>query len=417
MRTRVLTYYLEKKNIRSVVSYCVLAFLYLYPLKFSFFPYLNTRYLLGCVGLLYLCRHRRQIRMSTDFKKGIVFLFLHSLIVCLSCVINLTTDLSLFLLPLTFFFNFLAFWGCFSLQGKPDAEKFSFYLIVACLLQVAIALLFYFNPEVENMVGSFFYSSKMGQDALDRTAGIRLHGLGSNFFSAGVDNSIILILISIFVNQRKRFYIICFVLITIIGTCIARTTLVGFILALPILLYNVSKRSLSQSFSMVLIIVAIMLFVINYAKNHDDIEVRKLYYFGAEFIENYEKTGSISTESSSNFYSISDRINSMSLMTFLIGDGLFADPKDPEMAYYMHVDQGYLRIIYYIGIIGLMVKLITYFYLSRDNVKRMGSVYFYLFFVLYLIILYKGDINIFYFLIPYCFLSLKCYNNGQKFKK
>lgn len=50
-------------------------------------------------------------------------------------------------------------------------------------------------------------------------------------------------------------------------------------------------------------------------------------------------------------------------MPYLIGDGLFADPIESEK-YYKSVDMGYARLIYYFGMIGMIVYLAYQFKLS-----------------------------------------------------
>jgi hypothetical protein len=85
--------------------------------------------------------------------------------------------------------------------------------------------------------------------------------------------------------------------------------------------------------------------------------------------------------------------------TYMIGDGLYTDPISKK--YYMNTDIGYLRLIYYFGIIGTLtyftfqIILIKSIYQLNKKFKCTFVIIF-----LYLIILnFKGFTDFFCFLI------------------
>ena len=81
--------------------------------------------------------------------------------------------------------------------------------------------------------------------------------------------------------------------------------------------------------------------------------------------------------------------------TLLIGDAHYGT----DSSYYMHVDVGFLRQIYYAGILGLFLKLLVNYQcvklLSKKNVVKDMVYLGLLFFGGFLIMMTKGDINIY----------------------
>jgi len=87
---------------------------------------------------------------------------------------------------------------------------------------------------------------------------------------------------------------------------------------------------------------------------------RSLFRFAFESFFNWMETGewrSSSTDMLSGMWLLPE-----SLKTWIIGDGYFADPSGG--GYYMGVDIGYLRFIYYCGLLGVAAFSAFFIYLS-----------------------------------------------------
>lgn len=277
-------------------------------------------------------------------------------------------------------------------------------MAIACVIQAFIGLFFFLNPPVKEFVYSFVKINELAEESLMQSAGFRLHGLGANFFSAGVTNCAILVLCAIFVLSNKRLFIICFIIIAILGSCMSRTTMVGGAIALPVLLYNIGTVSKTKLIVTLALIVAAFSLILRYAANSNEDSIYALYAFGAELLINLEEKGSVM----SSGVEALDYASHMpeSFWTYIIGDGLYADPKNPTTAYYMGVDQGYLRMLYYVGLIGLTFRLLSYLSFFKKICIMNKSKEFYFLFAVYLIAMYKGDTDIFQFIVPLYFIPL-----------
>jgi hypothetical protein len=156
-----------------------------------------------------------------------------------------------------------------------------------------------------------------------------------------------------------------FVLISVVGSMIARTTYAGMVLAVG---YIIFKRGVwrpritytNLRFWGVLIGIVLALTLINvYFYNHAA-NFRAMFRFGFEGFINWVETGKWQTSST-------DILQNMvvfpeSLKTWIIGDGFMTDPI--TRTYYMRTDIGYLRFIFYCGTIGLLAFLSMFIYLT-----------------------------------------------------
>jgi hypothetical protein len=247
--------------------------------------------------------------------------------------------------------------------------------MIVCVFQCFFALLINQSPFIKSFVGEYF---SLQQDFLDASNVKRLYGIGAALDTAGVRFSAVLIMIATALSHRNRgihqyhdyFYLICFFVIIVVGCMISRTTSVGAFLAIVILFHNgtnVFKDKLLAEFLVVLLgIIIIVIFFY-----HRIPEIERLIQFGFEGFFNLFETGDFSTSST-------DRLKTMyvfpeSLHTWIIGDGYFSNPYlDPYYVgefiggFYMGTDVGYLRFIFYFGMIGLISFSIFMFVASRE---------------------------------------------------
>ncbi len=112
-------------------------------------------------------------------------------------------------------------------------------------------------------------------------------GLGAAFFSSGVCNCVALILISIYYTSSKKYYIIAYLLIFLIGIFVSRTTLIGVILSLPILFKRL-HISFGKVIAGALLLFGFLFIVGNVLKNSEEQKYLNLFNFGFAFISDYE---------------------------------------------------------------------------------------------------------------------------------
>lgn len=400
------------KALFSTIIKSLVFFVYLYPVVLTVIPITHTRNLMACLGLILVFRQFGLRQFCRIWGRGLNLLFAFSVCILTSCLLNGTSDYSLLGLPITFLLTALAFYCVYIITGRPQLEEVTKYMAIACSIQAVIGLLFFLNPLFEEISYNFIKVNALAEEALLNSAGFRLHGLGANFFSAGVTNCVVLALISIFVTTNQNLYVTCFIIITILGSCMSRTTMVGAAIVMPVLIYNLGLASKTKLLIVGGIVIITFSVIIAYAKNSADERVFDLYNFGAELIINYEESGSLR----SSGVSALDYGSHMPqhFVTYFIGDGLYADPKNPTGAYYMGVDQGYLRMLYYVGLIGLMFRIFSNYTFVKTISLRRNSKQYYLLFIIYLVVMYKGDIDIFQFVAPCYLLSFKLMNNEKE---
>ena len=372
----------------------IIMFVFIYPLRFTFFP-LSTRYILAGIGILYMMGRRS---LLSKYLTG-VFRFMPVLFFSLlTCVVNATTDLGLWSTPIVYSVSFFASVGVIGVTKSYEPRKFIELFIIAVVIQMSICILFFVLPEVEEAANSFIVSSELAKEAMEDSIGIRMRGLGAAFFSCGVINCIALLLISLFYTPEKKIYFVAYSLIFLIGIFVSRTTLVGVLLSAPILL-----KKLQVSFKKVIIGICLLFTGFYYVgttlKNSEEQKYLNLFNFGFALINNYEDTESFNTRDI-DALSYSGRMPD-NIKTWIIGDGLLADPRNPERAYYKHVDQGYLRCLYFFGLLGTASLLVGYYLEIREVVRSNKNKWFYLLFLFYMIIMYKGLMDIFQFIIPF----------------
>ena len=126
--------------------------------------------------------------------------------------------------------------------------------------------------------------------------------------------------------------------------------------------------------------------------------VHKAFDYGFEGFINLFETGTFSTHSSDLLLSHITEIWPENTKTWMIGDGYFADPYDPA-AFYMGTDMGYVRFIFYCGVIGLSIFLLYFINCTYVLCKRWKNLplFFLLLFVTQLVIWIKIPTDIFCF--------------------
>lgn len=359
----------------------ILTSIYLFPFEFKALLGLNTKQMVGVVGVTILGLRLAKGKgigngmVQKDFLWLSVYAILVSLAGLFSMTINNTSDNA-------YAYYIMSFWvwigGAYSvsryinwLHGKLSIPLVVNYLAAVCVFQCVMALWIDLSPSLKVFVDAHI---EQGQDFLNSYNVNRLYGIGASLDVAGIRFSCVLIMIAYIVSVLERtrdkrylpFYLLAFALITVLGNIIARTTLVGVGLGLGYLFFTSWNGGLSINRKVqrvwkwvgVTLLVAIPLAVYFY---NNDITIHKHLRFAFEGFFNLIEKGKWETGST-------DTLKAMYVFpdnwkTWVMGDGYFSNPinTDPYFigkvtgGYYMGTDVGYLRFIFYFGMIGLLL--------------------------------------------------------------
>ena len=350
---------------------------FFFPFEFTFLPGINTKMLLAAMGLmLFVARAAasRSASLDRDFFVLIIFASLVSLSGIISVVYNATTDLSYASYVVSFFVWMGGAYFVVSsirfLHGKVTPLMVINYLAAICVVQCVIALLISRNPLVKDFVDSF-----LGGDGFMGKLENRMYGIGCALDVAGLKFSCVLVAISFVVMNglcqpklQTTIYWIAYLVIAVVGNMIGRTTSVGVVVSLIYILvhcifYGYREFLKSHVLPLLLLMVALLPLLI-YLYNNSP-KTREDLRFGFEGFFSLAETGRWETNSN-------NRLSDMFVLpdnpkTWIIGDGYFDNPySDPNFngdnptEFYKGTDVGYLRFIYYFGVIGL-ISFVVFF--------------------------------------------------------
>lgn len=385
----------------------VLTSFYLFPFTFRFLPIANTKMILAGVGLvLYIINLSKGRTGSLDktlFLLSIAALLV-SFIACVSAIVNNSNDY-------TYADYIISMWvwlgGAYTViniiklrHGYLEVDLVYKYLLSVCVLQCLLALIIDSNMSFKALVDSMV--ADLGFIQMDRLEDSnRLYGIGCSLDVAGTRFAAILSVIPFFTykvaSEKKNidiwFYILGFVFIAIVGNMISRTTTIGVLLSIFLWVlfsvlpsYNRAMRCLWGPLVLVItstIIIAIVLYSTSYT-------FKMNMRFAFEGFFSLFETGQWETGSNSTLLNMFVFPNNVH--TWLIGDGYLYDPAsiDPYYVgenypgYYMNTDVGYLRFIFYFGLIGL-VSIVGYFVMITRLLSKKFLEYRQVFFILLLI--------------------------------
>lgn len=356
----------------------ILTSFYFFPFSFTFLPAVNTKMAMAGVGLVMLGLQLGRARNSI-FSKDMVTISLYALMVSFTSFIAVTLNETR---DYTYVSYIISMWVWLSaayvavkymrtVHGYISVELVCNYLIAVCVFQCVSALIIDAFPVVKNFALAYISDLGPTQMELMKEAG-RLFGFGAALDPAGSRFAAVLTIIVFMATRlaatnRNKYlvgYILAFIFIAIVGNMIARTTTVGVIIALAFLLYSIGlhRMVISKSTGRIMLwfvgilVVAVPLLTILYHTNeqfHDNIRFAFEGFFSLAEKGRWEVN---SNEILKNMIVFPDN-----LKTWIVGDGYMLDPTgvDPYYTgpdwggYYQATDIGYLRFIFYSGLIGL----------------------------------------------------------------
>ena len=393
----------------------LMASFYLFPVEFTFFLGQNTKKLLAVVGLFFLLYNsikKLDIKISKSFLIITTYALLVTLAGILSTTINSTPDYAYASYVVSMWVWLGGAYAVVSMMKiyhkKVTVETLCWYLMGVCVAQCLIALAMDLSPALKLIVDRYFVTTIMND--VER----RLYGIGCALDVAGTRFSAVLIIIAAVLikkgnNMSKGHliaHIVSFLVIAVVGNMIARTTIVGLVIAVAVILIRSSsinvfgKKQRVVRWIVVMVIALIQIVSFYYETNSD---FRENLRFGFEGFFSLAEEGQWEIDSN-------ERLKAMivfpdNIKTWLIGDGYFDGPTltDPYYVgpvmtgFYMWTDVGYLRLIFYFGLFGLMSFMLFFIKCTQISAKDIPdySMLIWLLLLLNFVIWFKVSTDIF----------------------
>lgn len=387
---------------------------FLFPFEFTFLPGINTKMALAVCGLCmfgynHLKGHNPHIKGNEV--ELIVVASLVSIVALFSAIYNNTHDLTY----VSYVISMLVWvFGAFAViesirivHSRVDLTLASNYLIAVCVIQCFLALVIDSSPAFKAIVDR--YVAGMGFVDMDRLEDAdRLYGIGCSLDVAGTRFAAILIIISQLLldkncsNNRKILYIMAFLVVVVVGDMISRTTVIGAAIAISLIIISRRKDGKKSTLSLFLSFGAVAFLISSALYRTSPIFHENIRFAFEGFFSLVEKGH---WETNSNNILKDMIVFPESMKTWIIGDGYLLRPYDYDPHYvgkqydgfYMDTDIGYLRFIFYFGVVGLAVFSYFFIVVCRQLVSRFPSykMMFLLILMLNFIIWFKVSTDIF----------------------
>ena len=370
------------KHVLSVILVGTLCSLYLFPLTFTFLPVGNTKIYMAVLGLLLFMLNRITSR-APQTARSMVYVSLAALAVSLAGVfsvfLNGTYDYTyaqyLILMWVWAGAAYFVMQCMKKVHGRITADLVCLYVIGVCVAQCGFALLNEFVPAFKSVVDACVDQQTELLNEVDR-----MYGIGASLDTGGSRFACALIMLAyVMVRYAKRgghvavtlFHVLLFVFLMVVGSMVARTTLAGAVIALAYLLFTLKDGFQSYhgriflSFAGI-VLVAAPFGIYLYATSP---EMSELFMFAFEAFFNLAGGGEFETHSTTELMDMWTHIPEH-LKTWIIGDGYIGVHK---WAYYMGTDVGYLRFIFYFGLVGLLAFIYFIVCCTRECCRKYGS--------------------------------------------
>lgn len=417
----------------SVLLTGIVVSLFYFPITLGPLPKsINTKMILAVVGGLIFV-FRRLERKDIFVPKQIFWLSLLSVVVSLvglvSVVCNGTSDLAYATYFLSMWVWLAAAYAVICIinatHKSVNVTLVSKYLIAVCLFQCIIAQIIDVSPVVASFVKSLTGDNKAWLESVNR-----LYGIGAELDTAGIRFSLALVLSAFLAMRCTKIknmlaYVCVFVLITVLGSMVARTTYVGTIIGLLYLAVESDvwrlklKNSMAKILGVLIILLIILVPIAVYQYNVNP-RVYKLLRFAFEGFFNLYETGEWSLASNEKLKTMI--VFPETLKTWIIGDGYFSNPYNTDPYYvgdyvegwYMGTDIGYLRFIFYFGVTGLISFVVFIIYSAKLCWSAFDeySIMFMMLLLVGLVVWFKVSTDI--FLVFALFISLSLLNRSQE---
>ena len=346
---------------------------YFFEFGFTFLPgFLTTKRMMAVVGAIaFMVRTYREKNLRVSM---IVFISaLIAIIFSSWCFYSMMANNSGDSTYVTYFIRSFMTWLCGAFgvvailrwyHGYCNLKLITDYLMFVCVMQCILSQMIDHIPAFQAFVDTYIEQTQWYLHFIDR-----LYGIGASLDTAGVRFSCVMLLMAHQVATNKwvtdkgwrlMLYLLSFVVIIVLGNMIARTTIVGAVLAVAYMLMSMglSKHGnltyRQMRFYGVLIGIVVLAVVACSILYNSSPEFRHSMRFAFEGFFNWVETGEFRTDST-------DKLNSVmwiwpdNARDWVIGTGIFGN-------WYYSTDIGYCRFVLYCGLIGLGIFSFYFIY-------------------------------------------------------
>ena len=365
---------------------------YFHPVFFTAYPVYNTKVMLAVFGsmmLVFNTIRTKDYTLSKGLLNALMIAGLFSLVCFVSVIINDTKDYSYASYPMSAIVWIMGAYGAISFirwtHKKVTIELVVRYLAGGAAFHCILSQVMDRNDSVKDFINSIFFVSQ------DMEEMQRLYSFGVGLDPSGVRFAVILVMIAgvLTVSREVRkstslivFYILSFVIISILGNIISRTTTVGmglglFIFAISTGLYRfvlkVGKLKIIRILGGALAL-GIPSTIYYYNTNPS---FREQVEYGFEGFFSMAESGEFQTGSTDVLATM--WIWPEDTQTWIIGSGKIGSRDLNNYDYF--TDIGYCRFVFYSGLIGLTLFSI-YFIYNGIHFSRYYPRYKYIFLLL-----------------------------------
>lgn len=353
----------------------ILLFFILYPTWFIFLPIPSDRIIqfIGILFFVFFVLLRKKIFLDQRF---ILFIGVSFFIAFISWLALLwSSDPNLYLvkrLSNIIFFSFSFYFIIYFInQFIPNLTlgKFLDYVIYVVLIQALVSLFLFLNPTLyENFISIIRPEANEGLLERIHLIQIRLLGISNSFFTASTNYGIHILILMLIpyckgsaIYKNRLLYYAALAIIITAGILSGRTVIFAILLGLGYIIIMERKRviplilkSLKVLFFLMAIFIAIFLILRNFI---DLTRFERIASWAFEIFIQYSDGGQITSSSTDVMLKMYKWPEDIS--TWIIGHGLILNS---DGSYYMHSDIGYIRLLYYFGVIGTITFIIAQFY-------------------------------------------------------
>lgn len=346
---------------------------YFHPVFFTAYPFYNTKVMLAVFGsmmLVFNTIRTKDYTLSKGLLNALMIAGLFSLVCFVSVIINDTKDYSYASYPMSAIVWIMGAYGAISFirwtHKKVTIELVVRYLAGGAAFHCILSQVMDRNDSVKDFINSIFFVSP------DMEEMQRLYSFGVGLDPSGVRFTVILIMIAGVLTISKAvkksigliiFYILCFVIISILGNIISRTTTVGmglglFVFAISTGLYKFAIKVGKLKIIRVLgIVLALGIPGTIYYYNTNS-SFREQVEYGFEGFFSLAESGEFQTGSTDVLATM--WIWPEDTQTWIIGSGKIGSRDLNNYDYF--TDIGYCRFVFYSGLIGLTLFSIYFIY-------------------------------------------------------
>ena len=382
-------------------------FVYFFPFKaYGFDP----RLLVFLFFFIYMIKDGLLLnrKVKCRYIKTLFYPVLMSLFTVLSSVVNTITENTFIIFPFQVIYLLLLSY-CIYYITKRFCKVISFYVItryflMTLVVQSVIAIVMFVNQPI-----CLFLFDLQGIDLTSRVIkmyfGVRLIGLGCFYFGAGAIYGLGLIAIMPFMLKAKNKQqliklILLYVYIFIVGIFFARTAMIGCVFSIVYLIFCILIPKMCnkvflvfRQFIIYLTVFGIALVFIYTSSPKLQEDYGDIIDFGFEAFINLVENGELSTASSDGLTEYHLSIWPQNQKTYYIGDMRWTKGD----SYYGDSDVGYVRLLFYFGVPGVILFLLYQYSIVRISglifKERILSFFFFTVFFYALILLIKGYID------------------------